>query len=69
MQIDISKIKFDSRGLVPAVVALNTFVTFPAHPLPPVSLHVPVIVRSVFLHAVLPPLDAQDGATLSIFAT
>ena len=35
------------------------------HPLPPVSEHVPVNVKSVFLQAALPPLDTHVGDVLS----
>ena len=53
-----------------AVVVLifesKVFVVFPLQPLPPVSLHIPVIVTFWLVQLEDPPLEVQVGAVLSI---
>ena len=49
------------------VLLVYDLVAFPVHPLPPLSVHVPVIVLFEFVHVALPPLFEQLGGVLSIF--
>ena len=47
-------------------VEITLVIVSELHLLPPVSVQVPVSVKSVFLHVSLPPLLTQLGAVVSI---
>ena len=66
MLLPAASVTVPGLAVVVFISVLNTCDAFPLQPLPPVSLHVPVNVLDVFVHAVLPPLDAHVGFVLSI---